>query len=211
MDIENMFILLVHIVLVTLMLAQAGTMLGYFYAIVFTFVQVVLFVLLFSTKRFDVRSLYQLLTLMVGFLFLVLYLVQHDALLTFALGYLLVAALFISLVLFSFTQAFRKHPVEVYHEEPLKKPRPPKKNVFVEMEQKSAKQTPKEKSLKKQAAALIAAEKKLSRITDDLKVSSTGGKKKTVKKKKKTAKKKTAKSKKTKKKKPSRKKTTQKK
>ena len=166
MDIEKMFLLLVNIVLVVLMLTQAVSPLGYLFAIIFVFVQVVLLIMLLSEKFFDVRHFYLLMCIIIGFVYLILYLLMPGQPLSLGLGYLLVAAFFVGTIISSFSQGLRTQKVEVYDSGKLEKPKPPKKNIFEEIEKKEAKKI--ETNLRKQARKLVAAEKKLQKITKRL-------------------------------------------
>lgn len=165
MDIEKMFILLVNIVLIALMIVQSSSPLGYLYSIIFVFVQVVLLVSLLNNKRFDMRHFYLLLIIVLGFLYLILYLLNPGMLLTDAFGYLLIAGFFIGIVLFLRMNRIR-HKVEIYSGDDLPKPIPPKKNLFEELEQRKTQNI--ETDLTYQAHQLVMAEKKLSKITKQL-------------------------------------------
>lgn len=162
MNIEKMFIILVNIVLITLMLIQTNSTLGYFYTVIFAFVEIVLFLIILSKRKMPLENLYILLTVILGFLFLILYLLDRTGITTSAVGYLLIAAFFIGLVISSFTIRKSQPAIEVYDSN-LERPKPPKENVFEEIEQKKEGKIKSE--LKKQALALLEAEKKLDKIT----------------------------------------------
>jgi len=180
MNIEKMFIILVNIVLITLMLLQPASVLGYMYTIIFVFVEIVLLLTIIFQKRILLEGFYLLLCVVLGFVFLVVYLYAKNVVLTTGLGYLLIAAFFIALVITGVSKKQSRPQIEVYDStHRLEKPRPPKKNVFDDVETKRTKRF--ETDLKRQAKALEDAEKKLSSITSKLSRKST--KKKASKKK----------------------------
>ncbi|RJQ15578.1 hypothetical protein C4573_05455 [Candidatus Woesearchaeota archaeon] len=133
MDIQRMFIILVTMVAIVLMLITSNVM-QYLYALIYVFLLVILLFLSLRTKRVHLRDYYLLLCTIVGFLFLVLYLIEAEF--AFAIGYLVMAAYFIALILFWRVpwRTARAHKVKIVDMADLEKPEEPGKNIFAEME-----------------------------------------------------------------------------
>jgi hypothetical protein len=195
MDVDKMFIVLVNIVVITLMIAQANSAMGYLFSVIFAFVEVILMVMLLREPGFNSRKFYLIMNVVVGFLFLVLYLQRRNLPYVAGLGYMLVGSFFIGIVLLSYRTRARplsthsvevvdvegeedEHPLEVVNmdeevveelAEVMEKPKG-KKNIFLDLEKSTQelKTRQMEADLNRQAQALVDAEKQLNRITKKL-------------------------------------------